>query len=85
MEESDAEGDVVELSEFSTDMDLVENMVAIPVPAPSVVHALVPVEDSLEFIPPVLQSEGAPLPPYITEHEEDPMHDGVPELWVETK
>jgi hypothetical protein len=37
------------------DVDPVENMVAIPVPAPGVViHTLVPVNVPQEFIPPIL-------------------------------
>jgi paraquat-inducible protein B len=40
MEESE-EGDAEVVSSSSSDLDPIENMVAIPVPAPSVVHTLV--------------------------------------------
>ena len=52
-EEEDAEGDI--LSSSSLDADPVENMVAIPVLGPSVIHTLIPVETPLEYIPPSLQ------------------------------
>jgi chromosome segregation ATPase len=54
MEDSndDAEGEVLESSSASsTDVEPVENMVVIPVLAPSVVHTLIPVKFPLEFIP----------------------------------
>ena len=57
MEESNAEGEVVSM--LSSDLDPVENMVAIPVPAPSIVCTLVPVE----FVPSSLHS--SPSPPYV--------------------
>ena len=39
----------------SMDVDPVENMVVIPVPAPGpIVHTLVPVEVLMEFFPPIL-------------------------------
>jgi hypothetical protein len=39
-----------------SDLDLVENMVVIPVPAPGVViHTLVPVDVPVEFVPLILQ------------------------------
>jgi chromosome segregation ATPase len=49
MESSDAEG---EPSDSSSDMEPVENMVVIPIPGPSVITTLVPVDS--EYIPPVL-------------------------------
>jgi hypothetical protein len=48
MEDVDAEG---EPSDSSSDLDLVKNIVAIPIPGPSVVHTLVPVEVSSDFVP----------------------------------
>jgi hypothetical protein len=71
LEESDAEEDV----------DPVENIVAILVPAPSVIHMLVPVNTPEEFIPPSLH--GMPSPPYVRDRDEDLVHDGVPEYWVD--
>ena len=65
-----------------TDVDLVEKMVAIPVPALSAVHmSLAPIEVPEEFIPPSLRS--TPSPPYVQAQAEDPTHDGVPEYWVD--
>jgi hypothetical protein len=83
MEESDdnAEGDVASLSESLTNAEPVENIVAIPVPAPSIVHTLVLVEIPEEFIPPSLHS--TPSPPYIQAREEDLSHDGVLEYWAD--
>jgi hypothetical protein len=83
MEDSNAEGDVVESSELSCE-DPVENMVVIPVPAPSVVHTLVPINIPLEFIPPVLRSESTPSPPYVAAREDNPLHNGVLEYWAKT-
>ena len=80
MEESDAKGEVVSLSSSSTDMELVENLVAIPVPAPSIIHTLVPVKFLLEYIP--LSLHSTPSPPYVQAREDDPLHNGVPEYWV---
>jgi hypothetical protein len=64
----DREGSVEsEDSSALTDVDPVENMVAIPVPAPGVViYTLVPVDIPQEFIPPVLcanllEPEGAEI------------------------
>ena len=51
MEESEEDGGEV-LSSSSLDLDPVENMVAIPVLAPSVIHALVEIPG--EFVPPIL-------------------------------
>jgi hypothetical protein len=77
----DTEGEVLLLSFSSTDVEPVENMVAIPVPTPSVFHTLIPVKVPEEFIPPSLHS--TPSPPYIQAREDDPLHDGVPEYWVD--
>jgi hypothetical protein len=80
-EDEDVEGDTVVSSSLS-DFDLVENMVAIPVPTPSIVHdTLIPIEVLEEFIPPSLHS--TPSPPYVQAWEEDPLHDGVPEYRVD--
>ena len=49
LEEEEAEV----LSSSSSDLDPVENMVAIPIPAPSIVHTLVEIPE--EFVPPILQ------------------------------
>jgi hypothetical protein len=64
MEESDddTEGEVVS-SSSSTDVEPVENMVAIPIPAPLVIHTLIPIGVPEEFIPPSLRS--TPSPPYV--------------------
>jgi hypothetical protein len=79
MEESeDAKG---EPSDSSSNLEPVENMVAIPILAPSVVHTLVPVEVPSEYIPPSLCL--TPSPPYIAERSEDLEHSGVPEFWVD--
>jgi hypothetical protein len=48
--EEDVEGEV--LSSSSSDLDPVENMVAIPIPGLSVIHTLVEIPE--EFIPPIL-------------------------------
>jgi hypothetical protein len=77
MESSDAKG---EPSDSSSDLEPVENMVAIPVPGPSVITTLVPVDS--EYIPPVLRV--TPSPPYVAERSEDPADGGVPESWAET-
>jgi chromosome segregation ATPase len=74
----DAKG---EPSESSSDLEPVENMVAIPIPAPSVVRTLVPVEVASKFIPP--SHHLTPSPPYVAEWLEDPEHSGVPEFWVD--
>jgi hypothetical protein len=63
--EDEAEGEV--LSSSSSDLDPVENMVAIPVPGLSVVHTLVEIPE--EFVPPILwPSLSVPStlsPPYV--------------------
>jgi chromosome segregation ATPase len=56
MEESEGSGHEV-VSSSSSDLDPIENMVAIPVPAPSIIHTLVAIPE--EFVPPVLQSSSA--------------------------
>jgi hypothetical protein len=78
MEDADAEG---EPSDLSSDLDPVQNMVAIPIPGPVVVHTLVPVEVSSEYIPPSLCI--TPSPPYMAELGEGPEHSGVPKYWVD--
>jgi hypothetical protein len=85
MEESDdnAYGEMVSSSlSLSTNVELVKNMVAIPVPAPSIIHhSLIPIKIPEEFIPPSLRS--TPSPPYVQAWEDDPSHDGVLEYWVD--
>jgi SMC interacting uncharacterized protein involved in chromosome segregation len=73
--EEDAEGEVLS-SLSSSDMEPVENMVMIPVPALSVPYMLVPVK----FIPPSVCSSPSP---YVQDVEDDPLHDGVLEYWVD--
>jgi hypothetical protein len=84
MEESEGSGAEV-VSSSSSDLDPVENMVAIPVPAPSVIHTLVEIPE--EFVPPILRlSSSVPLtlsPEYVQALEDDPAHDGTPEYWVD--
>ena len=79
----DAEGEVVDSSGSSslTDLDPIENMVAIPAPGPLQIHTLVPVEVPLEFVPPALWE--TPLPEYIEDCAEDLAHDGVLEYFVD--
>ena len=83
MEESEDEAEVP--SSSSSDLDPVENMVAIPVPAPSIVHTLVEVPE--EFVPPILRSTpsvtSTPSPEYVQALEEDPSSYGVPEFWAD--
>jgi hypothetical protein len=83
VEKLDAEGEIVESldSLSSTDVDPVENMVVISVPAPSQIHSLIPIEVPLEFIP--LSLRGTPSPPYFLAREDDPAHDRVLEHWVD--
>jgi hypothetical protein len=84
MEESEGSGPEVVSSSLS-DLDPIENMVAIPVPAPSIVHMLVAIPE--EFIPPVLQSSSAVpstlSPEYVQALEDDPAHGGAPEFWAD--
>jgi hypothetical protein len=86
MEESEGDGQEV-VSSSSSDLDPVENMVAIPVPAPSVIHRLVAIPE--EYIPPVLQPSSVvpstPSPEYVQALEDDPAHDGTPEYWADPK
>jgi hypothetical protein len=84
MEESEEGGQEV-VSSSSSDLDPVENMVAIPVPAPSVIHTLVEIPE--EFVPPILRPSSAvpstPSPEYVQALEDDPAHDGTPEYWAD--
>ena len=84
MEESEDEAEVPSPSS-SSNLDPVENMVAIPVPAPSIVHTLVEIPE--EFIPPILRSSpsvtSTPSPEYVQALEEDPSSYGVPEFWAD--
>ena len=75
--ESNAEGEVA-ASSSSSDIGLVENMMAIPIPGPLVIHTLTPVPDA--YIPPSVHSSPSPL--YLQAQEEDPVHSGVPEFWA---
>ena len=60
-------------------------MVAIPVPALSIIHTLVEIPE--EFVPLILQSSSAvpstPSPEYVQALEDDPAHDGTPEYWAD--
>jgi hypothetical protein len=62
-------------------------MVAIPVPAPSIVHMLVAIPE--EYVPPVLRSSSAVpstlSPEYVQALEDDPAHNGTPEYWADPK
>jgi hypothetical protein len=84
MEESEGSGREV-VSSSSSDLDPVENMVAILVPAPSFIHTLVAIPE--EFIPPILRSSLAvpstPFPEYVQALEDDPAHGGTPEYWAD--
>jgi hypothetical protein len=84
MEESEGSGPEV-VSSSSSDLDPIENMVAIPVPAPSIVHTLVAVPE--EFVPPILRSSpgipSTPSPEYVQALEDDPAHDGTLEYWAD--
>jgi hypothetical protein len=82
LEEGDG-GEVV--SSSSSDLDPVENLVALPVPAPSVFHTLVEIPE--EFVPPILWPSSA-VPStlsleYVQVLEDDPAHDGTLEYWVD--
>ena len=87
MEESEEEDVEVPSSSSSSDLDPVENMVAIPIPAPSVVHMLVEIPE--EFIPPILRPSSSvmstPSPEYVQALEDDPLHAGIPEFWADPK
>jgi hypothetical protein len=85
MEESE-EGDGGEVvSSSSSDLDPVENMVAIPVLAPSIIHTLVEIPE--EFVPPILRLSSSipstPSPEYVQALEDDPAHDGTLEYWAD--
>jgi hypothetical protein len=84
MEESEEGGQEV-VSSSSSDLDPVENMVAIPVPAPSIIHTLVAIPE--EFVPPVLRPSSSvpstPSPEYVQALEDDPAHDGTLEYWAD--
>ena len=85
MEESEGDDAEVPSSSSSSDLDPVENMVAIPIPAPSVVHTLVELPE--EFVPPILRAAlsvtSTPSPEYVQALEEDPASYGVPEFWAD--
>ena len=87
MEDSEEEDVEVPSSSSSSDLDPVENMVAIPIPAPSVVHTLVEIPE--EFVPPILRPSSSvastPSPKYVQALEEDPASHGVPEFWADPK
>jgi hypothetical protein len=85
MEESE-EGDGGEVvSSSSSDSDPVENVVAIPVPAPSTFHTLVEIPE--EFVPLILRPSSSilstPSPKYVQALEDDPAHNGTPEYWAD--
>jgi hypothetical protein len=84
MEESEGSGHEV-VSSSSSDLDPIENMVAIPVPALSIVHTLVAIPE--EYIPPILRPSSAvpstPSPEYVQALEDDPAHDGTPQYWAD--
>ena len=87
IEESE-KGDVeVPSSASSSDLDPVENMVAIPSPALSVVHTLVEIPE--EFVPPILRPSSSvastPSPEYVQALEEDLASHGIPEFWADPK
>jgi hypothetical protein len=77
---SDVDGEGDTAVSTSSEFDPVEDMVVIPIPPP-VIHTLIPVEVPEAFIPPSLRT--TPSPPYVASCEEDPVHDGVPEYWVD--
>ena len=85
MEEAEEEESEVPSSSSLSDLDPVENMVAIPIPALSVVHTLVEIPE--EFIPPILQSPSSvaltPSPEYVQALEEDLLSYGVPKFWAD--
>ena len=84
MEESEEGGPEV-VSSSSSDLDPVENLVAILVPAPSVIHTLVAIPE--EFVPPILWPSLAvlstPSLEYVQALEDDPSHGGTPEYWAD--
>jgi chromosome segregation ATPase len=84
MEESEGSGREV-ASSSSSDLDPIENMVAIPVLAPSIIHTLVAIPE--EYVPPILRPSSVvpstPSPEYVQALEDDPAHDGTPEYWAD--
>ena len=84
MEESKEDVEVPS-SSSSSDLDPVENMVAIPIPALSVIRTLVEIPE--EFVPPILRSSSSvastPSPEYVQALEEDPASHGIPEFWAD--
>jgi hypothetical protein len=80
MEEAlDVDGEGTAISTSLSEFDLVENMVAIPIPPPIV--TLIPIEVPEAFIPPSLRTTLSP--PYVEAREEDPEDSGVPEYWAD--
>jgi hypothetical protein len=80
MEDTDAEGEPLD---SSSNLNPVENVIAIPVPGSAVVHTLVPVEVPSKFVP--LSLHITPSPPNVAEHGEDPEHNSIPEYWAESE
>jgi hypothetical protein len=84
MEEPEGDDGEVVSSSFS-DVDPVENVVAMSVPAPSILHTLVEIPE--EFVPLILRpSSSVPStlsPEYVQALEDDPSHDGVSEYWAD--
>jgi chromosome segregation ATPase len=83
---ADSEGSREEVvSSSSSDLDPIENMVAIPVLAPSIIHTLVEIPE--EFVPPILRPSASvastPSPEYVQALEEDLSHAGIPEYWAD--
>jgi hypothetical protein len=85
MEESEGGQEEVSSSSSSSDLDPVENRVAILAPAPSVVHTLVEIPE--EFVPPILRLSSSVTstqsPKYVQALEEDLSHAGIPEYWAD--
>ena len=85
MEESEEEDAEVPSSSSSSDLNPVENMVAIPIPALSIIHTLVEVPE--EFVPPILRTSlsvmSTPSPEYVQALEEDPASHGIPKFWAD--
>jgi chromosome segregation ATPase len=84
MEESDTVAEEV-ASSSSSDLNPVENVVAIPIPALSVIRTLVEIPE--EFVPPILRRPSSvaltPSPEYVQALEEDPSNFGIPEYWAD--
>jgi hypothetical protein len=85
MEESEGDDGGEVASSSSSNLYPVENMVAIPVLAPSAIHMLVEIPE--EFVPPILRPPLSvpltPSPEYVQALEDDPAHDGTPEYWAD--